>query len=397
MRLKRILTALTALASLTLLTTACEDSSGPPVDTVPGATAAATAAAAGKGSLAEAQAYVQKFASCEDMGTDPKDSRFPLTDFTTVGQWSVTERGVCSDKTEHGEIVFYMPSDMKAFQQGYLDRTKERIAAGEGTYGLFSRVIIGKNFVITPTKTRTAVALVESDLRVLSCNPSFFPPDGYKREKALVEGCGLSDFVNSTDGKGSKNHEVPHDPATEGPEKPGQPATGSLGLPSAGSLAELKKMVHPHTVDCTNMSTEDAAVESIDYQPVVKGEHHSWGVEVRAVCGTLGGAQRAHNLNWLDLVSDMKTLQTRAKAAQLADLKDDGRLKATASKLLVGKNIAVETNSPSVRLGLYQLQFLYLNCEPGFTTAPAGFRLEPSLVEGCVLTNFERDNQPGGR
>ncbi|MFG2330797.1 hypothetical protein ACGFMM_14345 [Streptomyces sp. NPDC048604] len=191
---------------------------------------------------------------------------------------------------------------------------------------------------------------------------------------------------------------APRDPAGGGAsEKPGQPSTGSLGLPRAGSLDELKKMVHPHTVDCTNYSTDpaDLAIESIDYQPVVTGEHRSWGVEDRAVCGNPGGAQRASDLNWLDIVDDMTTLQERAKAAQQEDLKDDGRLKATASRLLVGENIAVETNDPSVRYGLYQLQFLYLNCEPGFT-APAGYRLEQSSVAGCVLTNHEPGIEVGG-
>ncbi|MFD8981659.1 hypothetical protein [Streptomyces sp. NPDC059564] len=85
----------------------------------------------------------------------------------------------------------------------------------------------------------------------------------------------------------------------------------------------------------------------------------------------------------------MKTLQARAKAAQLADLKDDGRLRATAGKLLVGTDIAVESDSKDVRHGLYDLQFLYLNCETG-CTAPVGYRLEKAQVEGCVLTNFER-------
>ncbi|UQX02704.1 hypothetical protein [Streptomyces sp. RerS4] len=338
--------------------------------------------------LTRAQKYVQKFASCENMSTDPKDPRLPRTEFTTVGKWGVTERGVCTDRTGNGEIVFYITPDMKAFQQGYKDHTAAQLAAGNEGYGLSSRVIVGKDFAVTPTKTKTAVALVASDLRVLSCNVSFFPPDGYHREKALVEGCGLGDFVNSEDGDGSPNYEVPRDPATEGPEKPGQPATGSLGLASAGSLAELRKLVG-HSVDCTKMSTEDAAVESIDYKPVVQGDPRAWGVKERAVCGNLAGAQRAHDLNWLDVVSDMRTLQTRAKAAQLADLKDDGRLLATGSKLLVGTNVAVETNSKSVRHGLYQQQFLYLNCERGFS-APAGYRLEQSLVEGCVLTNFER-------
>lgn len=49
----------------------------------------------------------------------------------------------------------------------------------------------------------------------------------------------------------------------------------------------------------------------------------------------------------------------------------------------------METNNASIRHGLYQLQFLALNCEPGFS-APAGYRLEKSQVEGCVLTNYER-------
>lgn len=104
-----------------------------------------------------------------------------------------------------------------------------------------------------------------------------------------------------------------------------------------------------------------------------------------------GGAQRAHDLNWLDTVGDMKKMQTKAKAAQLADLKDDGKLRATASLLLVGENIAVETNDPDVRFGLYQQQFLYLNCLPGFS-APAGYRLEKSKVDGCVLTNYEPEH-----
>ncbi|MEU8779018.1 hypothetical protein [Streptomyces sp. NPDC048606] len=395
LRIRRTLAAAAALAALGTLATACQDSAKPdtpaagPAATAPSGASASASAPGSESALARAQKHVQKFASCEDMSTDPKDPRLPSAEFTNVGKWGVTERGVCSDKTGHGEIVVYATPDMKAFQQAYKDHSEARRGAGETDYGLFSRVIVGKDFVVTPTRTKTAVALVDSDLRVLTCHPSYFPPDGYHREKALVEGCSLGDFVNSTDGEGSRNLEVPRDPSTEGPEKPGQPATGSLGLPSAGSLAELKKLVHPHSVDCTNMSTQDAAVRSIDYKPVIEGDPRAWGVKERAVCGDLAGERRAHNLNWLDVVSDMRTLQTRAKAAQLADLKDDGRLMATGSKLMVGTNVAVETNSPSIRHGLYQLQFLYLNCEPGFN-APAGYRLEKSLVEGCVLTNFER-------
>ncbi|MFJ7065950.1 hypothetical protein [Streptomyces sp. NPDC101115] len=393
MHLKRIRTTLAALTALTALSalTACEDSApdGAPAAGSPTAVADKGADAA---SLEQAQNYVRRYASCEDMGTDPNDHRLPLLDLTTVGKWSVTERGVCSDRVERGEIVFYMAADMKAFQEGYKKRVMAKIAAGNATYGLFSRVFVGKNFAVTPTETKTALKLSRSDLRILTCNPTATVPEGYKREKALVEGCVLSDFVASEDGDGSPNFETPQDPAAGGStsEKPGQPAEGSLGLPHADSLAELKAMLHPTYVDCTQYATDPAslAVESIDYQPVVTGDHRAWGVEERAICGDLGGSQRAHDLNWLDTVSDMTMLQTRARVAQQEDLKDDGRVRATASKLLVGRNIAVETNDRSVRHGLYQLQFLYLNCEPGFS-APAGYRVEKASVAGCVLTNYE--------
>ncbi|WP_370410292.1 hypothetical protein [Streptomyces fradiae] len=393
MHFKRITTALTTIAALTALT-ACEDTGHDRTVEVTSPTAMP-----GKGtdvsSLEQAQAYVQGYASCEKMGTDPNDSRLPLTDLTTVGKWAVTERGVCSDRVEHGELIFYLTSDMKAFQEGYKKRVLDKIAAGEATYGLFSRVFVGKNFAVTPTETKTALKLSRSDLRILTCNPTATVPEGYKREKALVDGCVLSDFVGSADGSGSPNFEAPRDPAAgdEPSGKPGQPAEGSLGLPRAESLDELKKMLHPNHIDCANYSTDPdtLAVESIDYRPVITGDHRAWGVEDRALCGYPAGAQRAHDLNWIDTVYDMTLLQNRARDAQREDLKDDNRLSFTASLLLVGQNIAVETNDPAVRNGLYQLQFLYLNCEPGFT-APAGYRLEKASADGCVLTNYE----PGG-
>lgn len=394
MHLKRIIAATAALASFSLIA-ACEDADA---DRAAAVTSPTADSGAGTDTLEQAQVYVQRYASCEQMSTDPKDSRLPLTEFTAVGKWSVTERGVCSDRVKNGEIIFYMYSDMRAFQEGYKQRVLAKIASGDRNYGLFSRVLVGKNFAVTPTETKTALKLSRSDLRVLTCNPTASVPEGYKREKGLVEGCVLTDFVASDGGDGSPNFETPQDPSVDGEsEKPGQPSTGSLGLPRAGSLAELKQLVHPHTVDCTSYATDPVslAVESIDYQPVITGDHRLWGVGDRAICGEPGGAQRAHNLNWLDMVNDMELLQTRAKAAQQEDLKDDNRLKATVSRLLVGENIAVESNDTSVRGGLYQLQFLYLNCEPGFS-APAGYRVEKASVEGCVLTNYEPGVEVGG-
>ncbi|WP_405525770.1 hypothetical protein OG592_40620 [Streptomyces avidinii] len=389
MRIQRTLATTAALTCLAALS-ACKGGTeaAPP---------AATASAGSTGPLAEAQRYMRQFTSCEDLGAAPDDPRLPSGDFPEVGQWSVKELGVCSDKPEKGDIAIAAPADMKAFQEGYKKYVMDKIAAGDGAYGLESRVLVGKGFVAVPTRTRTAVALVRSDLRVLTCNPTAAVPEGYKREKALVEGCVLGDFVNSEDGQGSPNLQTPADPAggAGATGKPGQPAHGSLGLPRAASMGELRKLVES-SLDCSHFSTDPAtvAVESIDYAPVVKDAPLTWGLSGRALCGEPAGAQRAHGLSWLDTVSDMKKLQTRAKAAQLAELKEDGRLRATQSLLLVGENIAVETNDPAARFGLYQQQFLYLNCVPGFS-APTGYRLEKAQVDGCVLTNYEPGHPVG--
>ncbi|MFI1652323.1 hypothetical protein ACH4XT_36080 [Streptomyces avidinii] len=156
-----------------------------------------------------------------------------------------------------------------------------------------------------------------------------------------------------------------------------------------GGRPARRDRVRRHSTDPATV-----AVESIDYAPVVKDAPLTWGLSGRALCGEPAGAQRAHGLSRLDTVSDMKKLQTRAKAAQLAELKEDGRLRATQSLLLVGENIAVETNDPAARFGLYQQQFLYLNCVPGFS-APTGYRLEKAQVDGCVLTNYEPGHPVG--
>ncbi|GHG52099.1 hypothetical protein [Streptomyces griseocarneus] len=173
----------------------------------------------------------------------------------------------------------------------------------------------------------------------------------------------------------------------------GRVPEASMGLASADDLAALRRLVHDHhSVDCKTFSTDPqtVSIQSIDYLPAVEGNVKDWGVSERGLCGEPAGAQRAHGLVWLDKVANMAVFQERAKAAQLAELKENGRIRATRSKLLVGTNIAVETNNRHARIGLYQQQFLYLNCEAGFT-APQGFRFEKAMADGCVLTNYEAE------
>ncbi|MEU5812024.1 hypothetical protein [Streptomyces sp. NPDC047718] len=399
MRIQRILATTAALTCLTTLS-ACKEGgqAAPPgssASSTPSASAGAAGGAAADGPLVRAQQYMRQWAGCENLSAKADDPRIPRGDFPKVGQWSVTEIGVCSTTAEKSDIVIAVPGDMKEFQAGYKKYVMDRIAGGDGAYGLFSNVIVGKDFVAFPTLPKTSMALVRSEMRVLTCNPTAPVPQGYKREKPLVEDCNLSDFVPDKDGSGSPNFETPQNPS--GQEKPGQPKNGSLGLPRAGSIAELRALVSNSPLACKEHFSTDpeaVAIESIDYQPAIKGNAADWGVTGRALCGQPAGERRAHDLSWLDTVGDMRKLQTKAKAAQQADLKDDGKLRATASMLLVGENIAVETNDRAARFVLYQQQFLHLNCTPGFS-APSGYRLEKSQVEGCVLTNYEPDHPVG--
>ncbi|GAA3080681.1 hypothetical protein GCM10020000_78190 [Streptomyces olivoverticillatus] len=70
----------------------------------------------------------------------------------------------------------------------------------------------------------------------------------------------------------------------------------ATGLPSAGSLKELGRLVHDHhSVDCTHFSTDPqtVAVQSIDYLPAVDGDPKTWSIRERGLCGeTAGGPAR---------------------------------------------------------------------------------------------------------
>ncbi|MEU1676950.1 hypothetical protein ABZ752_33705 [Streptomyces roseifaciens] len=391
MRIKQTLAAAAAALIALSAVTACDDKPEPGRGgaTIPAgpATPAPQAGPPSAGSTADAQKYLRQHVSCENLATGgPDDVRLRSSTVKSVGG-SVAGLGVCSDLRENGAIGIFLTPDMKKFQEAYHRQVMDRIAAGEGAYGLYSRVLVGKDFVAEPTSATTARALAKSGMRVLTCNPTFGVPEGRKKEKALAGSCVLSDFVHTADGPGGGS---PEPGASQGGQQkpPANPA-----LPSAASLSELRKLI-ASSVDCKRFSTdpETVAIRSIDYEPFIDGDAAAWGVGERGLCGQPGGAQRAHGLVWLDKVDDMAALQSRAKAVQLKEIQENGgRPKATKSMLLLGGNVAIETNDPSSRFGLYQQQFFRLECRPGFTT-PQGYRSEKAVVDGCVLTNYE----PGG-
>lgn len=132
------------------------------------------------------------------------------------------------------------------------------------------------------------------------------------------------------------------------------------GLPSAGTMAEIESFVSEHAT-CTSMSLRP---DDPDEEWVGK----EWGIKERGVCYDENRA----GINLL-VVDDMKTFQAQAKKQRRA--------------YFVGKNFAVYAGSPTLLTALQDSGLLYLLCKDR-GKIPSGFKKEPALVDGCVLTNY---------
>ncbi|MEU5304162.1 hypothetical protein ACH4YO_14470 [Streptomyces noursei] len=92
--------------------------------------------------------------------------------------WGIKERAVCKDFRH--PIALLLISDMRKFQ-----------TAAKKANAPFA---IGKNYAVVPVGDDQIEALSPSGLAFLTCAPDFSPPSGHRTEKALVDGCVLSDY-----------------------------------------------------------------------------------------------------------------------------------------------------------------------------------------------------------
>ncbi|MFK4221683.1 hypothetical protein [Streptomyces sp. NPDC019890] len=146
------------------------------------------------GSMKAAFDYVATYSRCKDLGTRPDDERFYSGDSEKDAGWGVTERGVCSTGHREEWTRIFMVSDMKKFQGAYkADLYKQFKDDPEA--GLNGGFAIGQDFAVVAVGDDEVRGLGQSQLLILNCNPSFAVPSGYKKEKALVEGCVLTDFT----------------------------------------------------------------------------------------------------------------------------------------------------------------------------------------------------------
>ncbi|MGV4986307.1 hypothetical protein ACVB8X_09085 [Streptomyces sp. NRAIS4] len=150
----------------------------------------------------------------------------------------------------------------------------------------------------------------------------------------------------------------------------GDKKSGS-GLPEAKDIASVASYVNKYT-SCTGVTEGDK------YDNVHVGENESWGTEEakdpswgikeRAVCkGASGDAIT------LLITPDMQKFQSAVKKNN--------------EKVLVGQNFAVIPVGKEAIRGLTKSDLRFLTCDPGFSV-PSGYKKEPALVGGCVMSNY---------
>ncbi|WP_264933458.1 hypothetical protein [Streptomyces sp. A012304] len=144
-------------------------------------------------------------------------------------------------------------------------------------------------------------------------------------------------------------------------------------LPEAADIESLARYVDLYT-SCKEVQTGEDYDASHDSMDAAWGEEEAadpaWGIKERAAC-----KDRTYPIALLT-VSDMKKFQTMAKAS--------------GDKFAIGENIAVVPVGDTQVRALSHSELVFLTCDPDFSP-PSGYRTEPALVDGCVLSDYWLD------
>ncbi|MEV6261295.1 hypothetical protein AB0M42_11160 [Streptomyces sp. NPDC051784] len=129
--------------------------------------------------MADIETFVSQRTTCTDLeiSTEP-DEDIPEE---TGATWGIKERAICFNVK--GNYVRLMSiDDMRNFQT-----QAKRVGGG---------YLVGKDFAVDSATSLTRDDFKESGLLQLVCDPEEQIPSGYKKQKALVEGCVLTDFIS---------------------------------------------------------------------------------------------------------------------------------------------------------------------------------------------------------
>ncbi|MEU8622087.1 hypothetical protein [Streptomyces sp. NPDC048623] len=138
------------------------------------------------------------------------------------------------------------------------------------------------------------------------------------------------------------------------------------GLPAAGDLAALEKLVSAHTT-CSDLRRSSGGPLS------EQAADPAWAVKERAVCG-----DDSRDTVTLLTVSDMEKFQQANKAAAAH---------GKGVRVLLGQNFALSTADTPTARALLKADVLLFTCDKDFKV-PDGYRNEKLLVDGCALTDY---------
>ncbi|MFE3515302.1 hypothetical protein [Streptomyces sp. NPDC059166] len=129
--------------------------------------------------MADIETFVSRRTTCTglEIRTEPDDDIPEETGAT----WGIKERATCFNVK--GNYVRLMAvDDMRSFQT-----QAKRVGGG---------YLVGKDFAVDSHTSLTRDDFKDSGLLQLVCDPETQIPSGYKKQKALVEGCTLTDFIS---------------------------------------------------------------------------------------------------------------------------------------------------------------------------------------------------------
>ncbi|MEU2394487.1 hypothetical protein [Streptomyces sp. NPDC007369] len=158
---------------------------------------------------------------------------------------------------------------------------------------------------------------------------------------------------------------------------------GFKGLAKAGSMAEAARIINGYT-KCDRISATKSDSSSSSSDPDAKYDSKTYSVTERGYCGR-------RNVTAIFMIKDAKVFQAAIKAEVEKD-HANGKAGNIYSGPIVGQDFATGSESSDAMSALLApgSGMMVLNCHPGFNP-PSGFRKEPSLVKGCVLTDYYKD------
>ncbi|AWZ07042.1 MULTISPECIES: hypothetical protein [unclassified Streptomyces] len=155
--------------------------------------------------------------------------------------------------------------------------------------------------------------------------------------------------------------------------------TGFKGLPKAGNMAGAARIVGMYT-DCKQVRPLLDSYNGSKADPDAEYDK-SYSVTERGYCDSRGRTS-------IFMIKDAKAFQTAYKAE--VDKEKGSGNRDTGP--VIGQDFATGSEDADVMIAMVapHTGLMVLNCHADFSP-PSGYRKEPALVKGCVLTDYFKD------